>query len=340
MRDGKIYVCDMRSASLVVLDLKKKEMRLVGVSGTNRLAHPVAVAVAEDGKIYVGDNERGAILAYDASERYVGAIGHTKFKPAGLAVHGDRLYATNVTSQLIEVFERSTGKHLGTIGSVGDEDGQFRLPLGIATDREGNLYVVDMMRCKLQKFTPKGELVWAVGQMGDYVGALARPKHIAVDSDGIVYVVDSAFYNVQMYDQQGRVLMHFGSGGDFPGAMNLPVGVCICEDGLDLVRDLVHPGFDPRRLVVVTNQMGRSKVAVYVMGELREGYTAQDLAAAATSVASGVGAPSAEQLKLQTVNEEELEPQTPTPEGQPAGAKPGDEPTTPAGAAGKPERPR
>jgi hypothetical protein len=41
MRDGRVYVCDMRAGSLVVMDLRKKQMRLLGTTGANRLAHPV-----------------------------------------------------------------------------------------------------------------------------------------------------------------------------------------------------------------------------------------------------------------------------------------------------------
>ena len=35
-------------------------------------------------------------------------------------------------------------------GSVGDEDGQFRVPLCVETDRDGNVFVSDMMRCRIQ----------------------------------------------------------------------------------------------------------------------------------------------------------------------------------------------
>ena len=64
--------------SLTVLALRKKQSRLVGVSGSSRVRHPVAVAVGGDGSIYVGDNEQNAVLVFDKDERFSRAIGHEK----------------------------------------------------------------------------------------------------------------------------------------------------------------------------------------------------------------------------------------------------------------------
>jgi sugar lactone lactonase YvrE len=298
MRDGKIYICDIRAPSLTVFDLRKKQTRLVGVSGVNRLTHPVDVAVADDGMIYVADNDRGAVVVFDAGERYSQVFGYQKFKPVAVAVHGARLFACDMTAQSVVIFDRMSGEKLGVIGGPGDGDGQFRVPIGVETDAAGNIYVVDTMQCRVQKFSADGKFVSAMGQLGDYAGSFARPKQIAIDSEGIQYVVDAAFQNVQMFSAKGELLMSFGAAGEFPGAMNLPVGIAVSDDGVELFKDLVHPGFEPQRLIVVTNQFGADKVNVYVLGKLRAGWTAQQIAAAAAPVSSGVGA-DPERLKLQ-----------------------------------------
>lgn len=338
MRNGKIYVADIRNSCVVVLDLRKKQTRLVGVSGTNQLKKPVAVAVADDSTLYVADIDRGAILVFDADERYSRAYGHPKFKPSALAVHGDRLYATDMVGQRVDVFDRNDGSLLGTIGTVGDEDGQFRLPLGIATDKQGNVYVTDMLRCRLQKFSPEGRFIGAVGAMGKVAGTFARPKHVAVDGDGVVYVVDAAFQNVQMFDEKFELLMHFGAAGDYPGSMDLPAGICVSEDSLDLFTDRVHPGFKPRRVIAVTNQFGENRVSLYVEGVLREGYTAQDLAKAAAPVMAGVSTSTTDEIKFSAPGTDEPEapspgappdpPQSPGDSPQAAPAKPTDPPKT------------
>ena len=318
MRGGTIYICDIRNDCVMAMDLRKQQSRILGTSGAALLKQPVGIAIAEDGELYIADADQGSILVFDASERYSRVMGVPKFKPGGIAVFGDRVYATNLTGQNVQVFDRRSGEPSGTIGSVGDADGQFRLPLGIATDSKGNIWVTDMMRCRIQKFSPDGKLITAFGELGDYRGSFARPKHIAVDSEDIVYVVDAAFQNVQMFDGQNRSLMHFGSSGDFPGAMNLPAGICVCEDSVDVVADRVHPGFAPKRLIVVTNQFGGEKVALYAVGQLKSGYTAKDTAANSAKVGSGIdAAPSKERLKLQTPGDKE-----PTPDPAPGAAAP------------------
>lgn len=323
VHDGKIYVCDIRNRSLTVMDLKKKQTRLVGVTGQNQLRHPVAVAVGDDGVIYVADNERSAVLVFDAQERFAMAIGHEKFKPAGVAVHGTRLYAASTSSQVVEVFDTQSGKPVGTIGSLGDDDGQFRLPVGVATDAKGDVYVSDMMRCRVQKFTPEGKFLMGFGTQGDFAGAFVRPKHLAVDAEGIIYVVDAGFQNVQMFNPEGKLLMFFGSSGEHPGAMDLPVGVGVCEGGGELVEGLVHPGFKAKRLVVVTNQMGASKVSLYAMGGVKEGHTVAELTRGSLKVAPGTATPTADELKF-------ANPGTVDPGAEPGAAPGAAKPVAPA----------
>lgn len=286
MRDGKIYVCDIRNLCVTILDLPKKQTRIVGVSGLNRFQNPVDLDVADDGMLYVADKLRG-IMVFDQAERYVNVFGHEKFQPIGIAVFGDRLYVCNMASQNVEILDRRTGHLLGSIGTVGDSDGQFRLPLGIDVDREGNLHVVDVMRCRLQKFSPEGKLLAAVGEATDSAGNFVRPKHVAIDDDGQVFVVDAAFQNVQVFDKEYRLLTSFGSAGSHPGSMSLPAGICIVDNRLNLFADEIHPFFNATRLILVTNQFGPQKISVYALGQLREGRTPQDLAAATAAIDKG-----------------------------------------------------
>jgi hypothetical protein len=238
--------------------------------------------------IYVSDLQRGVIFVFDAEERHVTTLGYEGLKPTGLAVRGDELYVADFSTLSVPVLDRHTGTKLRTIGEMGGQDGQFVRPLGVDVDAEGNVWVVDVIKCRLQKFDPKGRLLQATGQIGDTAGSFVRPKNIAVDSEGIVYVVDAAFDNVQMFNEEGRVLMFFGSEGRHPGSMNLPAGICVNEGDLDLFEPYVHPAFEPRRIIVVTNQFGPQKVAVYAMGDLREGATVRDIASEAEPIRSGV----------------------------------------------------
>jgi DNA-binding beta-propeller fold protein YncE len=280
MRDGRIYVCDTRTSRVTVLDLENRQVRLMGTSGPMALNAPIDVTIADDGMIYVADRGRGIVM-FTPDERPVQMFTLPEMQPLALAVHKNTLFVTNMTTQNISVLDRRSGKLLETIGTVGDEDGQFRLPLGLAADAEGNLHVVDMMRCRLQKFSAADrKVVAAVGEPTDAAGNFVRPKHIAVDREGLVYVVDSAFNNVQIFDVEGdryRLLTSFGGPGYHPGAMDLPAGIVVLDTGLEHFKDDIHPYFDARRLIIVTNQFGPHKVAVYAMGELRPGRTLADI---------------------------------------------------------------
>jgi hypothetical protein len=279
MHDGKIYVCDTQSTSLTVFDLRKHEVRLVGVNGEGKLGKPVDVAVAPDGFKYVADTQRPAVFVYDAQDKFVRVIGQADFRPASLAVLGNALYVCDFKNHQILVFDRHSGSLLRSIGKPGSGPGELGGPLGLAVDPEGYIYVSEIVNCRLQKFSPDGKSIRTFGNRGDQPGTFTRPKHIALDSDGNLYVVDTAFQNVQVLNKDFKPLMAFGGHGNFPGYMDLPAGVTVCETGVELFKDFIHPAFEAKRLVLVTNQWGDNRVAIYAMGELKPGKTVEDIAA-------------------------------------------------------------
>ncbi|MCP3902442.1 MAG: hypothetical protein GY715_02305 [Planctomycetes bacterium] len=307
MSNGRIYVCDTKNAGVVVLDLRKRETRLMGVSGTGRLTSPTDIAIARDGTMYVSDAQRGVVGVYDANERNIATFGFPGFKPTGVAVSGDELFVCDFASKKVQVLDRYKGTQLREIGFDSDHQERFEWPLGIAVDPEGNLYISDVMHCRVRRFSPDGELLTAFGQVGANVGSFVRPKHVAVDPEGRVFVVDAGFANVQIFDAEDQLLTYFGSAGGHPGAMQLPAGVCVHEGDLDLFESYIHPDFEAERLVLVTNQFGVHKVSVYAMGQLREGVTPQDLTGSVVPVGDGL------------IGEDEEAP-TGVPEGPPPGA--------------------
>jgi DNA-binding beta-propeller fold protein YncE len=287
MWQGKIYVCDLRSGYVTILDLRQHRVLVMGKEGDG-LQHPTAIVIAPDGMKYVADVGKNVIAVYDAQDHHVGNLGHNDLKPVDVAVYQDELYVSDFKTQRVEVMNRRTGEVLRTIGEPGGDPGQFVRPLGLAVDREGNLFVADVFRCVIQKFDRQGKLVATFAGNSASVGGLVRPKHMVIDRDGILYVVDASFQNVQLYDDQGRVLTYFGSAGDHPGAMYLPAGICVDDADVDLFKQYVHPAFEAQRLIVVTNQFGDNKVSVYALGHLRPGKTVADIAASKGLVNLGV----------------------------------------------------
>ncbi len=289
MWNGRIYVCDVTNPGVVILDLVRRQTRLMITRGVEQMAQPTDIAIAPDGMKYVVDRRLGRIFVFSAEDKHIATFGEDGLLPAGAGVHGDELYVADLATQSIVVLDRFRGGTLRSIGGPGGGTGEFIGPVGVHVDAAGDLYVADAIRGRLQKFDPGGGVVMSLGELADTPGNFVRPKHVTVDGDGIVYVVDAAFQNVQMFNGEGELLMFFGGPGGFPGAMSLPAGVTSHESGLDHFADLVHPAFEPTRLVLVTNQFGLSKVSVYALGRLREGRTIDDIAPYATAVGNGGG---------------------------------------------------
>lgn len=280
--NGRIYVCDVRGTGVMVLDALKHEARIMGASGAGSIQKAVDIAIAPDGTKYVADPNRGTVMVYDAEERFVRPIHIAECSPVGVAVRGNELYVCDFNKFNVRVIDRVSGKQLRTIGMEGGQDGGFVRPLGIAVDPQGNILVSDLIRCRIQKFSPDGKLLLAYGEAGNRPGNFDKPKHLEVASDGITYIIDAAFNNVQLFDEEGKVLMYFGSPGTHPGAMNLPAGIAISDADVGAFEQYVHPAFKAERIIVVTSQFGPTRVSVYAMGGLREGKTLDDIAASRT----------------------------------------------------------
>ncbi len=277
--DGRIYVTDLRGTGIVVLDLKKRETRLMGSRGTVQIKRAVDICIAPDGTKYVADLQQNAVLVFDSNERFVKIFTATDLHPAGVAIRGEELFIADIEASVIKVVDAASGQLRRTIGGPGTEDGKFGKPLALTHDAQGNLYVVDVLKCRVQKFNPKGEFLLGFGQVGARAGDFVRPKHMAVTADGTLYVTDAAFNNVQAFDEQGLVMGYFGALGDFPGAMDLPAGLAVVENPADiqLFAAYIHPDFQAEKLLIVSNQFGPNKVAVYAQGQLRPGKTLSDI---------------------------------------------------------------
>lgn len=287
MWEGKIYICDVRTPAIIVLDLRKHETRLVGGDGSIQKA--VDIAIGPDGTKYVADLGRGGIVIFDAADHFVNFLKPNDLNPWGLALRGQELFVTDGRAKMVKVVDINSGQVLRTIGGPGGDEGQFVGPLGIRFDTRGNLVVSDAITCRIQRFTSDGKFLARFGEAGDRPGSFLRPKQLGIDRDGLLYVVDANYHHVQVFDPEDKVMGIFGSAGTHPGSMDLPAGLYIDENPADvaLYKDRIHPAFEAERLIVVTSQLGGNKVAVYAAGHLKPGKTVADVTPGRANVAAG-----------------------------------------------------
>ena len=266
--EGKLYVADSTAPGLAIFDLVLKRFSVVTGFGGGRMARPINVKIDRDGTKYVTDPGRQRILVYDRDDRFVAAFGtEGQFSPVDVAIAGDRLYVVDIAHHKVQVLDKRIGKPLFEFGKLGAGPGELYQPTNIAIGPDGNVYVVDTINFRVQRFTADGQFLRAYGKAGDELGSFARPKGIALDRAGRLFVGDSAFNNVQIFDGDGRLLLYFGQ-FDGPEGLNLPAGVTIDYDNVGLFRRYADPKFDLEYVIFVASQSWQNKVDVFGFGKM------------------------------------------------------------------------
>lgn len=141
----------------------------------------------------------------------------------------------------------------GTAGSANGSGtaAQFQNPYGVASDSNGNTFVVDQNNNAVRKITPAGLVSTLAGGDGpgynDGIGISAKfngPKGIATDALGNIYVGDTGNHRIRKIDVLGNVTTIAGSGtaGFTDGAgtsakFNSPCGIAIDASGNIYVAD-------------------------------------------------------------------------------------------------------
>lgn len=238
---GRIYVADIRTESIVVFDVPRRRLFRFGQRAPNALGKPAGLALDQQSNVYVADAKRRQIMVFDRLGLFLRAIGGPTDldRPTGVAVSrdGERIYAVdrsyNESNNHRVVIYAKDGTKLKTIGTRGSGEGQFNVPLQAATGPDGTLYVLDSGNFRVQAFDRDGNFLHTFGQLGVNLGNFARPRGIAVDDDGNIYVTDASFNNFQIFNQTGQLLLAVGQGGAVsnPGKFGMLSGIAVDETG-------------------------------------------------------------------------------------------------------------
>lgn len=119
----------------------------------------------------------------------------------------------------------------------------FEYPLGIARDKDGNIYVLDHGWFNegyfhfVQVFNSAGERLRTWGSFGDGDGLFDAPTAIAVDQGGNVYVADANQESIQVFDSAGNFIRRWGSFGTDDGQFDVPLAVAVDSSGNVYVAD-------------------------------------------------------------------------------------------------------
>jgi len=118
----------------------------------------------------------------------------------------------------------SSGTYQSQIGSCGTTNGKFKTPgggvntPGIAFDSSGNIWAVDMLGHRVEKFNSAGVYQSQIGKCasgactsGAGNGQFNNPTGIAIDASGNIWVVDYGNSRVQKFNSAGVYQSQFGA---------------------------------------------------------------------------------------------------------------------------------
>jgi hypothetical protein len=88
----------------------------------------------------------------------------------------------------------------------GDENYMFGEFVAFNTDREGNFYVTDIDKKRIQKYDPAGKYLGRIGNAGQGPGEFQSPGPARFDQNGDLYVSDIMSKRLVFFESDGRYL--------------------------------------------------------------------------------------------------------------------------------------
>lgn len=209
---------------------------------------PLDVAVARTGEVYVVDGVWGGIHVFSAEGEFLRSLpapdGLDRWAPSALAFDDvGNLYVAERHESVRESRHRvlifnPEGELLREFGKKGSSLGEMNYPSSIAVDREGRVYVNNML-AGVDVFTSEGVYITRLGlPEGDRGVGLARG--LAFDQAGRLYVVDVTGQQVAVYDTESDgfpFVRSFGSYGLNGGEFRFPASIAVDATGRIYVAD-------------------------------------------------------------------------------------------------------
>lgn len=235
-----------------LIDLPGYSTSIYGADG------PMGVAANPDGsRIYVAQTGGDRSVAiFDASGTLVGnatppeATG-AEHVPVWLALDplSSELYVSDRPTGEVYVFDRD-GAYIRTFAPVTPIAGWQ--PLGVAFDKDGNLYVADLasINPRVEKFDRSGNLLQTFGE----ADRMSFPNGVAVDAAGNVFVADSNNGRLLAYRPDGTLIAQVGR-GVAQGELGMPRGVAVDGRGRIYVGDTTAQGVAVMQLNSGTGQL-------------------------------------------------------------------------------------
>ena len=217
---GNIYILDGVNNRVVVFNRKGRYLYKFGKGGYDKgeFNFPLGITLDKKQRIYVADAGNHRVEVFTKKGRYLFAVEFKDIKsqkppdPVAVAVDDKRelLYIVDNDNHRLYTYDLAKGRISNVLGKMSMKDDGFRWPFSIARDREGYLYIVDVINTRVRVVSPDGRFTIDIGGWGVDRGQFFRPKGVALDSRGRVYVSDSYLGVIQVFSKEGKFLSILG----------------------------------------------------------------------------------------------------------------------------------
>lgn len=290
---GNIYIADYNNHRIRKIDATTGSISTIcgtatpGYNGDNidaasaQLQNPGRLMVDASNNLYIADVGNQRIRKIDSVTNLISTVAGTGNNahggdggqataadiggPWGIAMDSaGNLYIASYSFHRIRKVDTSgiitTICGDGNAGSTGDGspaiDARVQAPLGIAVDRNDNVYICDFGNEKIRRIDSDGVITTFAGTGSLGAGAenvpattspLSNPRDVAIDSNGDVYIADRDNHRIRKVSHVTGIINtiagngNFGSGGDGGTAISAnlyqPGGLGFDPDGNLLVCD-------------------------------------------------------------------------------------------------------
>lgn len=162
------------------------------------------------------------------------------FQPSDVTVSGGEAFVMDGVNNRVVVFD-TKGFFKRTFGARGPGGDSLDMPLGIASDRQGNIYVADSRNHRIQVFGRNGDWKQGIRLRPDSYGFPAEPSDLVVDeSRSRLVIVDNESHRLLVYGLNGTFMKEWGTLGYNRGEFRYPFGIAMDRDGFFYVCEAIN----------------------------------------------------------------------------------------------------
>jgi len=259
-RKGNVWVVDTENNRILRYDEEGKYLSQFGSTGTGngQFMSPRGIAISPSGNIWVTDTGNARVQQFTSSGVYLQKFGvkamevqgqvsnETTFQePYGITTApGGKLWVSDTAGRRVGIFREdpgTEGRFIRDVYSTNANGVQIPAdigsPVGLASDSQGNVWVVDTAYDRLQAYDSNGKFLMQFGTEGVGNGQLKDPRNVTIAPSGHLLVSDSSNNRVQVYLPTGAYLRQFGTTGSGSGQLLEPRGVSVGANNVVFVAD-------------------------------------------------------------------------------------------------------